>query len=98
MSTQATPSPELYFDTIFAFQRSAALKAAIDLELFTIIDDGVRKVPHIAKGCGAPERGVRILCDFLTTLGLLNKTDDRYELTADSAAFLSKRSPSYLGG
>ena len=28
------PSPELVFDTIWAYQRSAALKTAIDLNLF----------------------------------------------------------------
>jgi hypothetical protein len=41
---------------------------------------------------------MRILCDYLTTLGFLGKVGDRYALTADSAAFLDRRSPAYLGG
>ena len=98
MSAQTTPSPDLYFDTIFAFQRSAALKAAIELELFTTIGDGAGTAAAIATARGVPERGVRILCNYLTTLGFLTKTDDRYDLSADSAVFLSKRSPAYLGG
>src|SRR2546425_3961067 len=98
MSTQAMPSPDLYFDTIFAFQRSAALKSAIELDVFTVVGDGARTVKAIAKACGVPERGIRILCDYLATVGFITKTSDAYELTADSAVFLTKRSPAYLGG
>jgi len=97
MSTQPTPSPDLVFDTLFAYQRTAALKSAIDLEVFTAIDEGIRTAAPLAKRCSASERGVRILCDFLTTLGLLQKADGTYHLTPDSAAFLSKRSPAYMG-
>ena len=92
------PTPDLYFDTIFAFQRSAALKSAIELDIFTAIGDGSRTVPEIAKICGAPTRPIRILCDFLTTVGFITKAGDAYELTEDSAAFLTRRSPAYLGG
>ena len=98
MSSQTMPSPDLYFDTIFAFQRSAALKSAIELDVFTVVGDGARTVNEIAKACGVPERGIRILCDYLTTVGLITKTGETYQLTADSAVFLTKRSPAYLGG
>jgi SAM-dependent methyltransferase len=97
MSTRAMPSAEIVFDTLFAYEQSAALKSALDLELFTAIDEGTQNVPAIAKRCGASERGTRILCDYLTTLGLLKKIDGSYELSPESAAFLSKRSPAYLG-
>jgi SAM-dependent methyltransferase len=92
------PSPELYFDTIFAYQRSSALKSAIELDVFTAIGDGARTPKEIAKVCGAPERGIRILCDYLASFGFLTKTGDTYGLTPDSAFFLTKRSPAYLGG
>ncbi len=98
MTTPAMPSPELYFHTIFAYQQSAALKSALDLELFTAIGDGAATVAEIAAACDVPERGVRILCDYLTTLELLTKTDGRYSLPPVSAAFLSTRSPAYIGG
>ena len=91
------PSAEIVFDTLFAYQRSAALASAIELDLFTAIDEGVRAIPAIANRCQASERGVRILCDFLTTIGLLTKSEGDYGLTPESAAFLSQRSPAYLG-
>ena len=92
MSSQTMPSPQLYFDTIFAFQRSAALKSAIELDVFTVVGDGSQTVKEIATACGVPERGIRILCDYLTTVGLITKTGETYQLTADSAVFLTKRS------
>jgi ubiquinone/menaquinone biosynthesis C-methylase UbiE len=94
----AAPSPQLFFDTVQAYQRTAALRAAIELDLFTTIGDGAETVPAIAAQCKASERGTRILCDYLTIIGFLTKTDGRYQLTLDSSVFLSKRSPAYLGG
>ena len=92
------PSPELFFTTVGAYQRTAALRAAIELNLFTTIGDGAHTVSAIAAGCKASERGTRILCDYLTIVGFLTKTGDSYQLTPDSAFFLTTRSPAYLGG
>jgi len=97
-TTAAGPSPELFFATVFAYQRTAALNAAIELELFTAIDEGAQTVPAIAKRCKASERGTRMLCDYVTVSGFLTKTGDRYQLTPDTAFFLSKKSQAYLGG
>jgi 2-polyprenyl-3-methyl-5-hydroxy-6-metoxy-1,4-benzoquinol methylase len=92
------PSPQLFFQTVNAYQRSEALKAAIELEVFTAIGEGNATSADIAKRCGASERGTRILCDFLCVMGFLNKEGNRYSLTQDSAVFLDQRSPAYLGG
>jgi ubiquinone/menaquinone biosynthesis C-methylase UbiE len=106
MATHTAPSPDLFFDTVQAYQRTAALRAAIELELFTAIGDGARTVPAIAAACKASERGTRILCDYLTIIGFLTKAGAEpgradaavYQLTADSSVFLTKRSPAYMGG
>jgi len=100
MSTPASkqPSPVLFFQTINAHQQTEALKAAIELEVFTAIGEGNTSAADIAKRVGASERGVRILCDFLTILGMLTKQDKKYGLTLDSSVFLDKRSPAYIGG
>jgi ubiquinone/menaquinone biosynthesis C-methylase UbiE len=100
MSTSAAqqPSPQLFFQTINAHQRTEALKAAIELDVFTAIGEGNTTAAQIAKRCQTSERGMRILCDFLTIHGMLSKQDGHYGLTLDSATFLDKRSPAYLGG
>ena len=92
------PSPILFFQTINAYQRTEALKAAIELEVFTAIGEGNATADRIAQRCQASERGTRILCDYLTISGFLTKEGNRYSLTPDSAIFLDKQSPAYLGG
>jgi ubiquinone/menaquinone biosynthesis C-methylase UbiE len=92
------PSPELFFQTVNSYQRTAAIKAAIELDLFTAIAEGAQTARDIAARCEASERGVRILCDYLVILGFLSKEGGRYGLTPDSALFLDRRSPAYLGG
>ena len=99
MSTSAAqqPSPQLFFQTINAHQRTEALKAAIELEVFTAIGEGNSTVADIAKRCQTSEKGMRVLCDYLTLMEMLTKQGDQYALTLDSSVFLDKRSPAYLG-
>jgi len=90
-------SPELFFETANAYQKSAALKAAIDLDLFTALGEGASAI-ELAKLCQASDRGIRILCDYLVINGFLQKDGETYRPTADSAFFLSKNSPAYIAG
>src|ERR1043166_2087156 len=94
---QTAPSPLLFFETVNAYQRSEALTAAIELGLFTVIGEGNETPETIAARCQTSPRGTRILCDYLTVLGLLAKQEGRYKLTPDSAAFLTRHSPAYMG-
>jgi SAM-dependent methyltransferase len=97
VNTQSQPSPALFFETVNAFQRTAALRAAVELSLFTAIGKGTPTAAEVAGKIGAPERSTRILCDFLTVIGFLTKQDGRYTLTPDSAMFLDRNSPAYVG-
>src|SRR4029079_13171672 len=98
MSTSAAqqPSPQLFFQTMNAHQRTEALKAGIELEVFTAVGEGNTTAADIAKRCQASEKGIRVLCDYLTIMEMLTKQGDRYGLTLDSSVFLDKRSPAYL--
>lgn len=102
----AAPSPLRFFESANAYQRTRAIEAAVQLDLFTAIGEAGgapgsgaagAAVADIARRCNAAERGVRILCDFLTVLGFLTKENFRYSLAPDAAAFLDKRSPAYMG-
>jgi SAM-dependent methyltransferase len=98
MSNQpAQPSPELFFRTVNAFQQTEVIKGAIELDVFTAIAEGNKSAAALAKRCNGSERGMRILCDYLTTFGLLTKEAGQYGLTQDSALFLDRRSPAYIG-
>jgi 2-polyprenyl-3-methyl-5-hydroxy-6-metoxy-1,4-benzoquinol methylase len=97
--TQVGPpaSPQLFFETANAFQKTEALRTAVELSLFTSIAEDKRTVEDIAAAVKASARGIRILCDFLVVNGFLTKEGNHYGLTRDSAVFLDQRSPAYLG-
>ncbi|MCL1474370.1 hypothetical protein, partial [Argonema antarcticum] len=59
MSNQ-TPevTPELFFHTVTAYQRTGALKGAIELDIFTAISEGNQTVSSLAQRCSASERGL----------------------------------------
>jgi ubiquinone/menaquinone biosynthesis C-methylase UbiE len=90
------PSPELIFETLNAYQRTASLRAAIELDLFTAIGEGVTTASDLAAKLNVSERGARILCDYLVIIGILTKQGHQYGLTPDSALFLDRRSPACL--
>ncbi len=98
MQQTAPVGPEIIFQTLSAYQQSYALKAGIEIELFTRMAEGNKTGETIARACNASERGIRILCDALTVLGFLTKENNEYQLTEVSAQFLVKGPPSYLGG
>ncbi|HVK03036.1 MAG TPA: hypothetical protein VM490_06155, partial [Armatimonadaceae bacterium] len=99
------PTPENIFNGLNAFQRTAALKTAIELDLFTAIAAEAESggsagatAAAVARRVGAAERGVRILCDFLMVGGYLTKdAAGAYRPTPDVASFLDRRSPAYMG-
>ncbi len=93
----AKPTPIRIFETIQGYQRAYALKAAVELDVFTAIAQGSHTAAEIARTSNASERGVRILCDAMVVMGLLTKSGDRYSLTQDTAFFLDRESPAYLG-
>ncbi|MDE2489612.1 MAG: class I SAM-dependent methyltransferase [Elusimicrobia bacterium] len=92
----AAVSPERIFEAFNAYQRTEALRAAIELDLFTAIDEGGATPAELSARLTASERGLRVLCDYLTILGLLSKDGARYALAPDAAVFLSRKSPACL--
>jgi 2-polyprenyl-3-methyl-5-hydroxy-6-metoxy-1,4-benzoquinol methylase len=93
---EAPPNPGLVFEMVNAHQRSAALKAAIELDVFRAVGAGPGDVASIAKHCAASERGTRILCDYLVIHGVLSKVDGHYKHTPTSALFLDPSSPACM--
>jgi SAM-dependent methyltransferase len=95
-SAEAPLNPGVIFDMAQAHQRTAALSAAIQLDVFRAVGQGPGDAVSIARHCSASERGIRILCDFLVINGVLTKDDGHYKHTPASAAFLDPASPACL--
>src|SRR5580698_3362684 len=90
------PTPERIFNLMNAFQQTAALKSGIELDVFTAIGSGANTPQLLSTKINASERGLRILCDYLTIIGLITKETGHYALTEESALFLDRRSPASL--
>lgn len=95
--TAPQPSPIPFFEALHGYQLTEAMRAALDLDLFSAIAESDGSPAQIAARVRADARGVRILCDFLTTHGFLEKAQHSYALAPNSAAFLVRSSPAYLG-
>jgi ubiquinone/menaquinone biosynthesis C-methylase UbiE len=91
------PSLELLWGTFTGYQRTAALKAAVELDIFTHIAAGALTLEALATRCQAAPRGLRALLNHLVMDDFLVRDDERYALSPTAAAFLDRNSPGYLG-
>ena len=84
------------------FWPSKVLLSAVELDLFTTLGGGSLSGEEIRKTKGLHPRSIFDFLDGLVALGLLNREgngpDARYSNTPDTAVFLDKNSPQYIGG
>jgi hypothetical protein len=85
------------FETALAYQATAALTVAVKLDVFSLIGAGSSTVDALALAADASPRGLRILCDYLTVIGLLHKQGSNYSLTPAARRFLDRSSPLLMG-
>jgi SAM-dependent methyltransferase len=91
-----TPAP--FVDALLGYQQTAALYAAVKLDLFSLVCAGTDTAEGIAAASGAAPRGVRILADYLTIRGFLEKSGQHYQPAPVTRAFLYRASPSCMSG
>jgi hypothetical protein len=96
-STEDAVSPDRFVDGLLGYMNTAALKGALDLDLFSTISETDGTPEAIAARVQASPRGVRILCDFLTVNGFLRKEGRHYRLTPSTSTFLTRSSPAWMG-
>jgi 2-polyprenyl-3-methyl-5-hydroxy-6-metoxy-1,4-benzoquinol methylase len=89
---------DLFYSSVNAYYRTAAIKAAIELGVFDVVGEGNKTLQEIATECKASDRGIRILCYFLVSIGFLKMQDDQFYMTRDMTMILSRKYPGYLGG
>jgi predicted O-methyltransferase YrrM len=84
------------------FWPSKTVLSAVELELFTHLGDESMTGEEIGERLGLHPRGIYDFLDTLVALRFLERDGDgkdgRYRNTAESAAFLDKQRPAYIGG
>jgi O-methyltransferase/methyltransferase family protein len=100
MSQQVDPSRIMQVG--MGFWASKTLLSAVELELFTRLGSGAMTGPEIAGALGLHARAVPDFPDALVALELLDRegvgSDALYRNTQETAIFLDKASPTYIGG
>jgi ubiquinone/menaquinone biosynthesis C-methylase UbiE len=79
------------------YWRSSAVHAGVKLDIFSGIGNELLTAAKLSNTLGAPQRGVEMLLNGLTALGLLAHEDDRYRNTDFSKKYLVHGEPGYLG-
>ena len=94
--------PSHIMQTATAFWASKVLLTAVELDLFSELDDGAMTASELGEGLGLHPRGTYDFFDALVALKFLERDGDgpegRYRNTPDTGAFLNKKSPAYIGG
>ena len=100
MSAQQDPSHIM--QTATSFWASKALLTAVELDLFTTIGDKAMSASQLGDVLGLHPRGIYDFFDSLVALKFLNRDGDgpegKYSNTPETASFLNKKSPTYIGG
>jgi len=96
------PDPSHIMQVGMGFFASKTLLSAVELELFTQLGDGALTGPEIGERLGLHQRAIDDFLDALVALGFLGRDGDgpgsRYANAADTATFLDKSRPTYIGG
>jgi SAM-dependent methyltransferase len=80
-----------------AYWESAALMAAVELEVFTAIAHGQDTIPSVAATIGISERNAERLLTALTAMTLLTREGERFANAPDVQRFLVKDGERYAG-
>lgn len=85
-----------------AFMVSKVLLSAVELDLFSVLADGAMTGEQLRAKLGLNARANPDFFDALVAMNVLDRDGDgpsaRYRNTEESAHFLDKRSPHYVGG
>ena len=96
------PSPARILEVGLGFFQSKVLLTAIEHGVFTLVGDRAMTGEEIRSTLGWHPRGVHDLLDGLVAMRFLaregNGPSGRYRNTPETATFLDKKGPSYVGG
>jgi SAM-dependent methyltransferase len=91
-------SPTNIMQLGLGFWGSKTLLSAIELGLFTELAKGPLTLEALTKRLNLHSRSARDFFDALVSLGMLKRVGARYANTPETARFLDRNKPSYVGG
>jgi kynurenine 3-monooxygenase len=89
---------EWIFSLALSFWNAKVLMSAVELGVFSELSAGPRSTKSLATRIGIHERGAKDFFDALTSLGLLERSQDAYANSWGAQRFLVPSAQSYIGG
>jgi precorrin-6B methylase 2 len=93
-----TLTPDRIMQMGLGFWGSKVLLSAVELGLFTLLAEKPLDEATIRAKLGLHRRSARDFLDALVALGFLARDDGVYANTSETAMFLDRNKPSYIGG
>lgn len=97
MMVKPTWNPGTLLKLSGGYWETCTLHAGVKLELFTILGASSMDAEAVATEAGADVRGMALLLNALTALGLLEKQAQFYRNTSAAKQFLDQNSEEYIG-
>lgn len=94
---EMTDTKQLH-DIARGYVKTALLRTAFDLRLFDPLADGPLTASELAEYADVHPRGMRVLLDALSAIGLLRAGQGRYALPEEGRELLISTSPRFFGG
>lgn len=96
--TRTLPAPVQIVTDHWATWRTSTLAAAVELDVFTAIDEGKQTAEAVASRAGADASAMRRLLDVLVAMKHLTRGGGQYDLTPATRTFLSRKSDLFMEG
>ena len=93
----ASVTPMKFVSDLWAARISMTLVAAIDLDVFTIIDGGKRTAADIAKAAHASQRHMQRVLETLVGVGYLTRKGSQFGLSPMASTYLVRTKHTFMG-
>lgn len=91
------PDPRHVLSAIHGMAITATVDAALELRLFTLIEEGATRMVELRAATGASVRGLRIHLEALVSIGMLARDDECYSVPDNVKPFFVEGDPLYTG-
>jgi precorrin-6B methylase 2 len=98
MTDTASGRPEHIMQVGLGFWASKTLLSAVEMQVFTELAKKEEDLATLQGRLGLHPRAARDFLDTLVALGFLRRVDGKYANTPDTALYLDKHKPTYIGG
>jgi C-methyltransferase len=93
-----SPDPDFIYSLFTGIYKPQLVRIALTLDVFTPLASGPADAQAVAQACGCSPSGIRVLLDYLSSIGVVERHSDNYALTPTASTFFVPKKQSYAGG